>query len=38
MTSWNRLKMDRSILFRRVFTPIVGVFLDALERILEGCR
>jgi len=36
--SWNRLKMERSILFRRIFQPTVGVFLDVLERILGGCR
>ena len=36
--TWNRLKMDRSILFRHVFQPIVGVFLDALERVLEDCK
>jgi len=36
--TWNRLKMERSVLFRRIFQPIVGVFMDAMERILGGCR
>ena len=35
---WNRLKIDKSPLFRRIIQPFFGTLLDALERLLGGCK
>ena len=35
---WNRLKIEQSPLFLRVIQPVVGTFIDAVERVMEGCK
>jgi hypothetical protein len=33
---WDVQKMDRSVLFTRVLQPVVGRFMDALDKITGG--